>query len=220
MSPSPPTESVTPPLYQQCPQRRKVTSQRSTRRAEQLIAQAEADLAITVLESKLPPGFRSVTLAPSAALPAGAANQPHRRAADLLKEGAAGKVPLISLPPHEMLPRLFQKEMARRKIVWRTAMEISSQDLVSVYVRNGLGAGLAVRTPELQRESGLRLLPLSGFPSLTIGAVLARTARRDCAGVRRRTGGEGEADFWQASRGSGLMSDGMRMNAPHFVRLK
>ena len=80
----------------------------------------------------------------------------------MLKEGAAGKVPLISLPPHEMLSRLFQKEMARRKIVWRTAMQTSSQDLVSVYVRNGLGAGLAVQTPESQPESGLRLLPLSG----------------------------------------------------------
>ena len=31
------------------------------------------------------------------------------------------------------------------------------------------GAGLAVQTPELQRDPGLRLLPLSGFPSLSIG---------------------------------------------------
>jgi DNA-binding transcriptional LysR family regulator len=91
------------------------------------------------------------------------------RIADLLKEGAAGKVPLISLPAHELLPRLFQKEMVRRNIVWRTAMETNSQDSVSIYVRNGLGAGLAVKTPELQRDSGLRVLPLSGFPSLPIG---------------------------------------------------
>ena len=96
-------------------------------------------------------------------------DQPHRRAADLLKEGAAGKVPLISLPSHELLPRLFQKEMIRRNIVWRTAMETSSQDSVPIYVRNGLGAGLAVQTPDLQHDSGLRVLPLSGFPSLPIG---------------------------------------------------
>ena len=48
-------------------------------------------------------------------------------------------------------------------------METSAQDSVSVYVRNGLGAGLAVLTPELQRDSALRVLPLSGFPSLPIG---------------------------------------------------
>jgi hypothetical protein len=48
-------------------------------------------------------------------------------------------------------------------------METSSQDSVSIYVRNGLGAGLAVQTPELLRDCGLRVLPLSGFPSLPIG---------------------------------------------------
>jgi hypothetical protein len=78
-------------------------------------------------------------------------------------------VALISLPPHELLPRSFQKEMVRRNIVWRTAMETSSQDSVSIYVRNGLGAGRAVQTPDLQRDSELRVLPLSGFPSLPIG---------------------------------------------------
>jgi DNA-binding transcriptional LysR family regulator len=140
------------------------------RGAEHLIAQGEADLAIMVLESKLPPGFRSVTLARLPLCLLVKADQRYRRAADLLKDGAAGKVALITLPPHELLPRLFQKEMVRRNIVWRTAMETSSQDSVSIYVRNGLGAGLAVQTPDLQRDSGLRVLPLIGFPSLPIGA--------------------------------------------------
>jgi DNA-binding transcriptional LysR family regulator len=136
---------------------------------EHLIAQGDADIAIMVLESKLPLGFRSVTLARLPLCLLVRAGQQYRRAADLLKEGAAGKVPLISLPPRELLPRLFQKEMVRRNIVWRTAMEASSQDSVSIYVRNGLGAGLAVQTPDLQRDSGLRVLPLSGLPSLPIG---------------------------------------------------
>src|SRR4029450_4791360 len=73
------------------------------------------------------------------------------------------------LRPHELLPRLFQKEMVRRNLVWRTAMETGSQDSVSIYVRNGLGVGLAAQTPELQRDSGLRVLPLSGFPTLPVG---------------------------------------------------
>jgi DNA-binding transcriptional LysR family regulator len=111
------------------------------------------------------------------------ADQPHHRAGDLLKEGAAGKVPLISLQqPHELLPRLFQKETIRRNIVWRTAMETSSQDSVSIYVRNGLGVGLAVQTPELLHDKKLRVIPLSGFP--TNRSLLAREARRDRASVR------------------------------------
>ena len=44
-----------------------------------------------------------------------------------------------------------------------------SLNSVSIYVRNGLGAGLAVQTPDLQRDSELRVLPLGGFPSLPIG---------------------------------------------------
>jgi DNA-binding transcriptional LysR family regulator len=98
-----------------------------------------------VLESKLPSGFRSVTLARLPLCLLVATDQPVRRAADLLKEGAARKVPLICLPPHEMLPRLFQKELARGKIAWRTAMQTSSQDLVSIYVRNGLAPALRCR---------------------------------------------------------------------------
>ena len=48
-------------------------------------------------------------------------------------------------------------------------METSSHDSVAIYVRNGLGAGLAVQTPDLKRDPGLRVLPLSGFSSLPIG---------------------------------------------------
>ena len=44
-------------------------------------------------------------------------------------------------------------------------METSLHDSVAIYVRNGLGVGLAVQTPELQRDSGLRVLPLNGFLS-------------------------------------------------------
>ena len=138
------------------------------RGAEQLIAQGEADLAVTVLESRLPSSFRSVTLARLPLCLIAPADSEYLRAADLLK--AEEKPPLISLPPHELLPRLFQKELDRRGLLWRTEMEASSQDLVSIYVRNGLGVGLAVRTPDLGRDARVRVLPLSGFPHLPIGA--------------------------------------------------
>lgn len=140
------------------------------RGAERLIEEDEADIAITVLESKLPQGFRTVVLAE---LPLCLLVSPETRfhkAADLLKAGAAGEIGLVSLPPHELLPRLFQKELTRRGLVWRTAMETSSQDLVTIYVRSALGAGLAVQTPDLMAAKDIRVLPLAGFPSLAIGA--------------------------------------------------
>ena len=63
-------------------------------------------------------------------------------------EGAAGNVPLISLPQeHELLPCLFQKEMVRRNLVRKTAMKRG--DSVSIYVpmdsalESGRDAGLA-----------------------------------------------------------------------------
>ncbi len=149
----------------------KVTLQEIDQRgAERLIAQGEADLAITVLETRLPPGFRSLTLARLPLCLLVPSNPPWRNVTVLMKAGAAGRIPLISLPPHEMLPRQFQKELAKRGIVWRTELETSSQDLVAIYVRNGLGAGLAVLTPDLAKDPTLKALPLPGFPALPIGA--------------------------------------------------
>lgn len=149
----------------------KVTLQEIDQRgAESLISQGEADLAITVLESKLPPGLRSTVFASLPLCLLLPADGGAIRAADLLRDGAAGRVPLISLPPHELLPRLFQRELAARGITWRTTMETSSQDLVAIYVRNGLGAGLAVRTPDLEKNPAFRLINLPGFPKLPIGA--------------------------------------------------
>jgi len=149
----------------------KVTLQEIDQRgAERLIASGEADLAITVIESRLPPGFRSETLVRLPLCLLVPEDAPWKGGAELLNAGAAGQTPLISLPPHEMLPRLFQKELAKRNFVWRTAMETSSQDLVAIYVRNGLGTGLAVKTPDLMASKELRVIDLPGFPSLPIGA--------------------------------------------------
>ncbi len=136
------------------------------RGAEQLIEKGEADIAVTVLESRLASGFRSVTLAefPLCLL----VPVTERRSAEVLLKAA--DQPLISLPAHELLPRLFQAGLARRKLSWNTSMEASSQDLVSIYVRNGLGIGLAVVTPDLHESEDLRVVRLKGFPSLPVGA--------------------------------------------------
>ena len=75
-------------------------------------------------------------------------------------------------------------------------METSSQDSVPIYVRNGLGVGLAVQTPDLQRDSGLHVLPLSGFPSLPIG-VFWRGKLGEIANYLLTNYPTGQSDFWQ-----------------------
>jgi DNA-binding transcriptional LysR family regulator len=197
----------------------KVTLQEIDQRgAEQPIAQGEADLAIMVLESKLPPSSCSVTLARLPLCLLVPADQTYRRAADLLKEGAAGNVPLISLPPHEVLPRLFPKGNGPAEHRWRTTTETSSQDSVSIYVRNGLGAWLAVQTPELQRDSGLHVLPLSGFP-----ACQSESSRAGASARSRRC----SSTNWRAERsaflenpksfGRNILGTGLN-DAPYIVR--
>jgi len=138
------------------------------RGAEQLILRGEADLAITVLESKLPPGFHSIMLAQLPLCLAIPADAPYRHAADALRAGAAGELPLISLPPHERLPRLFAGELAARKLRWKVDIEVSSGELIGTYVRHKLGAGLMVRRPGTI-DGDLRYLALKGFPTLPIG---------------------------------------------------
>ena len=80
------------------------------RGAERLIAQGDADLVI-MAESKLPPGFLSITLIRLPLCLLVRTDQRYQCAGGLLRDGIAGKVSLISLPPHELLARLFQQEM-------------------------------------------------------------------------------------------------------------
>ena len=122
------------------------------RGAEHLIAQGETDLAIMVLESKLPPGFRSVTLA---SLPlyllAGPIN--HIGARQTRTNCCLG-----CFKRKWSAGTLFGGQRWRRvrRILYRSSAQWTR-------------SGLAVQTPELQHDSGLRVLPLSGFPSLPIG---------------------------------------------------
>lgn len=149
----------------------KVTLQEIDQRgAERLIGQGEADLAITVLETRLPSGFHSAVLARLPLCLLVSPEAPWKSALSVIKTAMKEDIPLVSLPAYELLPRLFQRELSRRQLIWRTTMETSSQDLVTIYVRQGLGVGLAVRTPDLEKDPQLRVLPLPGFPTLPIGA--------------------------------------------------
>ncbi len=140
------------------------------KQAEQLILRGEADVAVTVLDETPTAGLQSkrllrlplVLLVPKTA--------PWRSAAAAISAGAEGKLDLIALGAHELLPRLFARGLKKMNREWPIAIAVSSADLVAPYVAAGLGAGLTVSTPHRPPAEGLRELPLKGFPPLSIGA--------------------------------------------------
>jgi DNA-binding transcriptional LysR family regulator len=138
--------------------------------AEALILRGEADLAVTVLDEELPTGLhaRRLLRLPLALLVPESA--PWRTAASAIAAGQGGKLDLISLGASELLPRLFARGLKKLGKEWPAAIAVSSADLVAPYVAAGLGAGLTVSTPHRPPPTGLRELPLKGFPSLSVGA--------------------------------------------------
>jgi DNA-binding transcriptional LysR family regulator len=132
----------------------------------QAVDDDEIEVAITAVEGRTPAGIRRATVArlhPMLLFPASA-----KSPRSFLS--AAGREPLIALPPGEPLCRLFQQELRRRRIEWTTAIEVSALELVAAYVREGFGVGLSVSAPQFACP-GVKPLVLDDFPSITIAAV-------------------------------------------------
>ncbi|MGH8047315.1 MAG: LysR family transcriptional regulator [Chthoniobacterales bacterium] len=167
------------------------------KQAEELILKGDADIAVTVLD---PAGagasglhFKRLLRMPLVLwVPE---QSPFRSGAEAITAGAAGRLDLISLAPHELLPRLFATGLKKLRREWPVAIEVSSAELIGPYVLSGLGVGLSISSPHMPMPRGLRELPLKGFPQLSIGAFWAGRPSpvaieflEDLAAVARGTG--------------------------------
>lgn len=165
--------------------------------AEELVGLGEADLAITILEEKAPQGVRTEVLIRLPMVLLVAAESGYKSAAAVIRDGVCGKLSLIALPPHERLPRMFKDHLRRQEMSWPVSMEVSSNDLVALYVSNGLGAGLSVRTPGLELLAGVRELAVTKAPPLPIGVFwrgkLSPVAAAFAGRLRERAAGLGNA---------------------------
>ncbi|HEX8312366.1 MAG TPA: LysR family transcriptional regulator [Chthoniobacteraceae bacterium] len=139
--------------------------------AERMLREHEIDLAVALLERKPAGGLRSEALLQLPMVLLVAANAPFRTAAEVLRSGAAGTLPLISPPSGEFLPREFQAELQRRELSWPARVEASGLELIDVYVAEGFGAGISLDIPGFARLAGVRVLPLRGFPRLSFCAL-------------------------------------------------
>ncbi len=135
--------------------------------AETLLLADEIDLAITECEGKSPPGIKARVIAelPLAFMVPKAARW--KKAEQLLADSA--RAPLIALPETEALTRLFQKGFDQRGERFVVGVEVASLDSMKTYVIGGFGIGLAVASPEANGE--IRMLPLTKFPKLVLGAL-------------------------------------------------
>jgi len=162
------------------------------RTAQELILRGQADLAVAVMETRPPSGLKMEKLIelPQELLVREAG--PHRRAAEVLRDGAAGKLALVSLPEHELLPRLFQSALRARGLRWPVSIEVSSTELAARYVALGLGVGLSAASPAAPAVPGVRRLSLGGFPPLPVAALWkgepTPLAARFLEGLRARAG--------------------------------
>jgi DNA-binding transcriptional LysR family regulator len=141
------------------------------RTAQDLLLRSEVDLAVSVMEIRPPAGLRVEKLIELPQQLIVHSQSAYRRTADVLRDGAAGKIPLVSLPEHELLPRLFQAELRTRRLRWPVTIEVSSTELVGRYVSLGLGVGLSSVSPSSPALPGVRALSLPGFPPLPIAAL-------------------------------------------------
>lgn len=81
-------------------------------------------------------------------------------------------LPLIALCEEEPVCRLFQAELAQRKVEWFPSLEVPNQELIVHYVIQGFGAGLTLTpNPHVPAPGGTRRIPLTDFPVIPYGAL-------------------------------------------------
>ncbi len=81
--------------------------------------------------------------------------------------------PLITGPTENAICRLFQAELQKRKVEWFASIELNSQELIGRYVAEGFGVGLVLVELGVPAIKGVRMLPLSGFPTIPYGLLWA-----------------------------------------------
>ncbi len=141
-----------------------------------LLMHQQVDVAISIMYGRLTEGLQAVELLKLPLVLLVPEKWKARKLSDLLvddpySKGKIAKYPLVGLPPHEILGRIFLEALEGRGINWTPSMEVDSLYLISEYAVRGFGAGLGVAIPGKNPAPGLRAIRLQGFPPLVIGAL-------------------------------------------------
>jgi len=136
--------------------------------AKNLIERNEIDLAIAVDPGTALTGLRSATLIELPLVLLAPKRTRYSSARDIITAGAAGKERLISLRAGERIPALFAQTLRQQKHRWPVSLEVSSTDMITNYVSNGLGMGITVRSPGNVFPKNVKVFELKAFPPLPI----------------------------------------------------
>lgn len=136
---------------------------------EASVLSGEADIAITVLQKSFPKGISGLSLI---RLPIGFVVRKDilAEAGQLLRQLASGEHTLVCLPDHELITRNFRAGINLRRLKVKSVMSVTSQDIVSIYAKAGLGVGLAALSPSMSENASLAFVPLAGFQAVEVGA--------------------------------------------------
>jgi DNA-binding transcriptional LysR family regulator len=132
----------------------------------------EIDIAVTLLEKRVPTGLHAETLfhLPLVLL----VNKKSRiKTAEDIWSAPQVAETLISLPSSELFVRKFQDELRQKNVEWPIGMEVSSLALVESYVENGSGVGLSVLLPLRKISPQVKVVPLPQFHPVTLGVLWA-----------------------------------------------
>jgi len=95
---------------------------------------------------------------------------------DFLEENPEGNgyiidKPLIGLPEHEAVSKIFDKTLAQKEIIWPVTIEVNSVEVIREYVRMGFGAGIGVRIPGTKLDPHLKCLSVPDVPPMIVAAI-------------------------------------------------
>lgn len=137
---------------------------------EDLLRASEIDLAVTLIEMKTSPGIHSLALLelPLVLL---VEKSSRLKEAEQLWQRDKIEEPLICLPQAGPLCKKFLTRLAELGVEWFPSVEASSVDLIEAYVASGLGIGLSVAIPKKVLPANVRMLPLTGFAPVIVGAL-------------------------------------------------
>ena len=130
----------------------------------------EIDLAITVLDGRIPAGIDShqIIRLPLALL---VPKDSRIKSADDLWKADKIEETLICMSPTEAVARHFQMGLLKLSVDWLPSHVVNSLNLVETYVASGFGIGVGVEVPGVKTDPAIRRIVLMDFEPVTIGVI-------------------------------------------------
>jgi len=131
------------------------------------------DLAVTMIEGAAPKDCCSESLLSLPLVLLVQEKSSVQTAEDLVCAGRK-EHKLITPRRDDAISLCFRQGLLAQGLDWRVSIQVNAIELVESYVLQGFGVGLSVTVPGRTTTPGLRVLPLTGFPPVSVGIIWRR----------------------------------------------